>query len=193
MNNSAPTVLDLFCGAGGFSLGFRKGGFQILQAVDNSHLAVKTYRYNLGEHVNPIDLTEAIDLPNADVIIGGPPCQGFSSAGLRQKNDYRNTMVGKFAEYVARIKPKAFVFENVEGFLTAEAGDRIIELLDPVIEKETMLCFARGASCQPMCGLTWVPTYQRAARPGALRRIPCSISRRAGWMRAAPRSWPSAR
>jgi DNA (cytosine-5)-methyltransferase 1 len=134
MNNSIPTVLDLFSGAGGLSLGFRKVGFHILQAVDIYPPAVKTYRHNLGTHVDQIDLTGAVALPYADVLIGGPPCQGFSSAGLRQKNDHRNTLVGKFAEYVATVKPKAFVFENVEGFLTAEAGDRIIELLDPVIE-----------------------------------------------------------
>jgi DNA (cytosine-5)-methyltransferase 1 len=63
----------------------------------------------------------------------GPPCQGFSSAGLRQQNDHRNSLVGDFARIIVELRPLAFVFENVEGFLTAEGGDRVIELLDPLI------------------------------------------------------------
>jgi DNA (cytosine-5)-methyltransferase 1 len=73
-------------------------------------------------------------LPPADVFIGGPPCQGFSSAGQRRADDERNSLVAEFAELVARHRPKAFVFENVEGFLTGADGRFVVELLDKVLE-----------------------------------------------------------
>src|SRR5690606_29614679 len=66
------------------------------------------------------------------LIVGGPPCQGFSSAGLRRAGDRRNTLVSVFAQLIVSHRPLAFVFENVEGFLTAEAGDRVLELLTPL-------------------------------------------------------------
>jgi DNA (cytosine-5)-methyltransferase 1 len=130
----AHTILDLFCGAGGLSLGFRRAGFQVIQAVDNNRAALQTYKANLGGHVVDYDLTQALVLPDTTVIVGGPPCQGFSSAGLRRYDDRRNSLVGQFARIIAEKLPSCFVFENVEGFLTAEQGDRVIELLDPVIE-----------------------------------------------------------
>src|SRR5205085_9014239 len=63
----------------------------------------------------------------------GPPCQGFSSAGLRKNGDARNSLISKFAQLVTELRPSAFVFENVEGFLTAENGGRVFELLRPLI------------------------------------------------------------
>ena len=132
---SKPTVIDLFAGAGGLSLGFARAGFEVQMAVDNCAVAVETHRRNLGDHARDIDLG-AVDLafPSAMVVAGGPPCQGFSSAGLRKPGDDRNTLVGQFARLVARLRPAMFVFENVEGFFTAEGGSRVIELLEPLIE-----------------------------------------------------------
>lgn len=126
--------LDLFCGAGGLSKGFTEAGFYCTLAVDHNEAAVETHRLNFKSRVECIDVTTFSDFPNASVIVGGPPCQGFSSAGLRAKGDNRNTLVGWFAETVARLRPSAFVFENVEGFLTAEDGYHIFELLDPLID-----------------------------------------------------------
>ncbi len=104
-------------------------------AVDNCSVAVETYRENLGDHAWDIDLGEAdLAFPSPTVVAGGPPCQGFSSAGLRRSGDTRNTLVGRFAHLVARLRPAMFVFENVEGFFTAEGGSRVIELLQPLIE-----------------------------------------------------------
>lgn len=134
MSTSSHTVLDLFCGAGGMSLGFLQAGFRIIKAIDHFNPAIETYNHNIGLHGEIGDLSQSLELPYADVIIGGPPCQGFSSAGLRRLKDYRNDLIRIFAQLVSTLKPKAFVFENVEGFLTAENGDRIIELLDPIIE-----------------------------------------------------------
>jgi DNA (cytosine-5)-methyltransferase 1 len=128
------TVVDLFCGAGGLSLGFQSTGFHLLKAVDSYAPAVETYRKNIGAHVVPLSISTDIDLPAADVIIGGPPCQGFSSAGMRRNGDHRNTLVGCFARIVARKRPSAFVFENVEGFLTAEHGQHLLDLLIPLVD-----------------------------------------------------------
>lgn len=134
MTASPPyTLLDLFCGAGGLSLGFKKAGFEVVYAVDNNAAALKTYVTNLGSHVSSFDLSKPTNLPRTTVIAGGPPCQGFSSAGLRRNDDLRNTLVSRFAQIVTDLKPLAFVFENVEGFLTAERGNRVIELLEPLI------------------------------------------------------------
>lgn len=129
-------VIDLFCGAGGLSLGFSRAGFEIALAIDHDPDAVITYAQNIGTHVERLDIAgKAVEQSlQADVIIGGPPCQGFSSAGARKPGDARNSLVQRFAELVAHNRPSVFVFENVEGFLTAEHGKRVFELLTPVIQ-----------------------------------------------------------
>ena len=127
------TMVDLFAGAGGLSLGFKKIGFRTLWAADNNVVAVRTFRHNLGGEVECVELEADIECPRPAVIIGGPPCQGFSSAGMRKAGDERNTLVSVFAQVVARVKPETFVFENVEGFLTSERGSRVHELLKPLI------------------------------------------------------------
>lgn len=129
-----PTVVDLFAGAGGLSLGFIEAGFDVIIAGDNAAAAVETYRANLGPHAELLDLSREVQLPPSDVITGGPPCQSFSSAGRRRDDDHRGTLVRRFAEIIVRQRPRAFVFENVEGFLTAGGGERVLELLEPVIE-----------------------------------------------------------
>ncbi len=128
------TVADLFCGAGGLSRGFRDAGFELVCGIDHDQAAVRTQSANLGNHAVCRDIAEDTELPEVTVIVGGPPCQGFSSAGLRRAGDGRNTLVSCFAQVVARQRPLAFVFENVEGFLTAEGGKRVLELLTPLVE-----------------------------------------------------------
>ena len=128
------TVLDLFCGAGGLSLGLRRAGFRIIAAYDNWQPAIETYAANFDDPIERIDITEDSHLPKADLIVGGPPCQGFSSAGMRRDEDARNTLVRVFARLVAAAKPRAFLFENVEGFLTGSRGRFIFDLLEPLIE-----------------------------------------------------------
>lgn len=127
------TVVDLFCGAGGLSLGLHRAGFEIARAIDHFDAAVTTYKRNLGDHVVNGEIIIDMLLPRMDVIAGGPPCQGFSSAGARRRGDHRNTLVSVFANLIVRYRPKAFIFENVEGFLTAEGGDRVVDLLEPLI------------------------------------------------------------
>jgi DNA (cytosine-5)-methyltransferase 1 len=128
------TFVDLFCGAGGMTLGFVRAGFQPVAAFDSWSPAVETYRANFGDHITEGFITDETELPEAAVIVGGPPCQGFSSAGARRAEDERNTLVRVFAKLIARHRPKAFVFENVEGFLTGGEGCFVFDLLGPLID-----------------------------------------------------------
>src|SRR5579884_755336 len=128
------SFIDLFCGAGGLSLGFQQAGFRLVHALDSSPAAVSTHAANVDGNVSCTLITPDIAVPASTIIVGGPPCQGFSSAGLRRKGDHRNSLVGCFAEIVVRSQPTAFVFENVEGFLTAEGGRYLLDLLSPLVE-----------------------------------------------------------
>ena len=90
MEQCRPSVIDLFAGAGGLSLGFARAGFSVEMAVDNCAMAVETHRWNLGGHAQTLDLRAGDPaFPSATVIVGGPPCQGFSSAGLGKRGDHR--------------------------------------------------------------------------------------------------------
>ncbi|MDE0627677.1 MAG: DNA cytosine methyltransferase [Bryobacterales bacterium] len=140
-----PAVVDLFSGCGGLSWGLEKNGFHIASGVDNWDVALKTFEKNhshapaVSADLATLDGREVAELlqlrrGTVDVVVGGPPCQGFSSAGQRRRGDARNTLVGAFARFVAHLRPSVFVFENVEGFLTAEEGSRVLELLYPLVE-----------------------------------------------------------
>lgn len=125
-------VLDLFSGSGGLSKGFEWAGFNIIAANDNFSHACRTYEKN---HKDTImvegDVTDinvkkriynAIKNKKVDIIIGGPPCQGFSYAGKRLIDDPRNFLFKEFVEIVKKIKPKTILVENVEGILTSNKG-----------------------------------------------------------------------
>jgi DNA (cytosine-5)-methyltransferase 1 len=128
------TAVDLFCGAGGLSLALERAGFSVVAAYDNWQPAVETYRTNLGERIHLVDITKIDNLPQVTLVAGGPPCQGFSSAGMRRPDDQRNTLVGVFSELVCRVRPLAFIFENVEGFLTGGSGRFVFDLLRPLVK-----------------------------------------------------------
>ncbi|MGB9663005.1 MAG: DNA cytosine methyltransferase [Moorellaceae bacterium] len=180
-----PTAIDLFCGAGGASLGLIKAGFEVLAGLDNDPAATVTYTHNLGSYplkfhfITPDDgerlekwierdwkrikeekkadvpivpyttgggwISRHPDMPpvrhfffgdarkitgqqildalglevgEVDLVFGGPPCQGFSTAGKRDVMDTRNSLVFEFARLVLEIRPKVMVFENVPGILT---------------------------------------------------------------------------
>lgn len=181
------SVIDLFCGAGGLSLGFRDAGFDLILAVDFNEAAIATHEANFTGAAMWADVTKGIGLPAATVVVGGPPCQGFSSAGLRQSGDGRNTLVGWYAKTIAKLRPRAFVFENVEGFLTAEDGSRVFELLSPVIEAGYYVHLRKVNAANygvpqhrkrvlAIGGLGWAPTFPEPTHsafgaPGAHRAV----------------------
>ena len=112
--------MDLFCGCGGLSLGFTMAGFDVVAAYDNWKIALDTYRLNFGHKATMLDLKNVEESVNIirndepDMIIGGPPCQDFSSAGKRDENNGRGDLTVCFAEIVGKIRPRWFVMENVE-------------------------------------------------------------------------------
>ena len=121
------TVLDLFSGCGGLTEGFtsvrdRPGRFIPIGAVELDRYAAATYAANFGSHVYQGDISDWIgtDVPAADVVVGGPPCQGFSALGKRDPDDNRNKLWARYAEVVAMVRPLYFVLENVPPFLKSE-------------------------------------------------------------------------
>ncbi|MFH1288138.1 MAG: DNA cytosine methyltransferase [bacterium] len=127
-------MLDLFCGAGGFSEGFRQAGYQIIAGIDNDPEALYTFSLNFPEALAvDKDLSTSLngsgqtieDLfkKKIDVIIGGPPCQGFSIAGKRLKDDPRNVLYKAYLEVIVRLKPSAVVVENVPTIISLFGGE----------------------------------------------------------------------
>lgn len=125
------TFIDLFSGAGGLSTGFEMAGFEPLLAIDNWQDSLDTYLYNhpgaqtLCADLSNIDIPKVAkqyDLKNVDVIIGGPPCQGFSIAGKRIVDDIRNKLYKSFVAFVKYFSPSVFVMENVPNILSIGDG-----------------------------------------------------------------------
>lgn len=119
---SAPvTILDLFAGAGGLSEGFSQaGGFKTVAAVESNRHAAATFKANHPDSevwVGDIEDWMSGQLPDVNVVIGGPPCQGFSNLGSRQVRDPRNALWRRYVEVLARVRPTFFVMENVSDFL----------------------------------------------------------------------------
>lgn len=140
-----PKAISLFCGAGGCSLGFKKAGYDIVFATDIDKTAVKTYKSNFpNTPCIQSDITELdfysiakeynINSKNLDIVIGGPPCQGFSTAGLRFWDDPRNELLKSYINALSILKPKWFLMENVEGLLTSNKGKYIYEAAKAFIE-----------------------------------------------------------
>jgi DNA (cytosine-5)-methyltransferase 1 len=133
----SDAVLSLFSGAGGMSLGFAEAGLKPIFALDIEPAACATYSQNLEFEAHCADLVadfEKIERalrqwPKPLALIGGPPCQGFSSAGLKRANDPRNRLIFSYFRLVEILKPRWFFFENVEGLLTSNEGRSISELV----------------------------------------------------------------
>lgn len=133
-----PIGIDLFAGAGGLSLGFEMAGYDIRYAVEKDKHAVETYKTNRKKNIElivdnrdineikPKEVLKKLGLKRGelDIIIGGPPCQGFSSSNMKTRNlaNPQNQLVFKFIEYVNEIKPKWFLMENVAGLASFEKG-----------------------------------------------------------------------
>ena len=124
--NTNYKVVSLFSGAGGMDLGFIKAGFDVIWANDIIPEAIESYRNNIGKHIvyGDIRMIDSKDIPNnADVVIGGFPCQGFSIANTkRSMKDQRNFLYKEMLRIIKDKKPKMFVAENVKGILSMENG-----------------------------------------------------------------------
>lgn len=125
-------IISLFSGAGGLDLGFYNNNFEIIWANDFDKVSVETYKKNLGNHIIYGDITKinSSSIPNnADVILGGFPCQGFSVANnKRNMKDMRNYLYLEMVRIINDKQPKIFVAENVKGLLSMENG-KILEMI----------------------------------------------------------------
>lgn len=138
-----PYAIDLFCGAGGCSEGLIQAGFDILFSSDISDMVEMTYRNRheqlgliqgentwfersdirdltgeiIKDRISKLKIFEGKSIPEIDLMIGGPSCQGFSRAGRRDKSDPRNMLFGEYVRVINEMRPKYIVLENVEGFV----------------------------------------------------------------------------
>jgi DNA (cytosine-5)-methyltransferase 1 len=126
-------VVDLFCGAGGLSMGFRMAGCSVTHAVERDEWAAATYRANNPDttliegdiySVDPAQIAEPKDSPKLFAVIGGPPCQGFSEANRRTRTaeNKQNYLYREFFRFVRSLRPRWFVLENVAGLRTLAEG-----------------------------------------------------------------------
>lgn len=112
-------VVDLFCGCGGLSRGFENAGYEVLAGYDNWQAAINVYRANFNHPINQIDLSDVegasqhILQYHPQMIIGGPPCQDFSSAGKRDEDNGRGDLTLSYANIISSIHPDWFLMENV--------------------------------------------------------------------------------
>lgn len=134
-------VLDLFTGAGGLTLGWHNAAGQagidtkIVGSVEIDETAAATYAQNFGaeyQFVGPIEQwLGTVETPSADVILGGPPCQGFSTLGKKDINDVRNILWKRYADTIVRARPKYFVVENVIPFLKSSEFIALMKSTEP--------------------------------------------------------------
>jgi DNA (cytosine-5)-methyltransferase 1 len=141
MRDNKLIAIDLFCGCGGFSYGFQQAGFELVLGVDIWKDATVTYKHNfpnanvINEDITNIDAKMVLEKASCkagevDVIIGGPPCQGFSVSGKRMIDDPRNKLYKSFVSLVREIRPKVFVMENVPGLIKLFGGKAKEEVLE---------------------------------------------------------------
>jgi DNA (cytosine-5)-methyltransferase 1 len=140
-------VLDLFCGCGGMSKGLTDAGLNVIAGIDIWDKAIENYNKNYKHKAYCQDLTKLSpeqfntlynkEKKNIDIIVGGPPCQSFSIAGKRDKNDPRNALFMEYVKYLEYFKPKAFIMENVIGMLSkkTESGEKVITIIMDELNK----------------------------------------------------------
>lgn len=142
------TCIDLFCGCGGFTLGMERAGFSVVAAIDFDEHAMSVFRKNfpsVGQALQkdltrfaPEKLAELLDIDAVDLIVGGPPCQGFSTVrqrdganhGPRLVKDNRRSLYRDFLRYVKFFRPRLFVMENVPGIRSAAGGAYFCQVQD---------------------------------------------------------------
>ena len=140
-------VIDLFCGCGGLSKGLTDAGLNVIAGIDIWDKAVESYNKNNDHMAYCEDLTHFPpekfdelynkDGKDVDILVGGPPCQSFSIAGKRDKNDPRNTLFMEYVKYLDYYNPKAFIMENVIGLLSkkTDSGENVIDIIMEQLNK----------------------------------------------------------
>ncbi|MEG6549874.1 DNA cytosine methyltransferase [Desulfocurvibacter africanus] len=216
--HSRPTAVDLFAGAGGFSLAARKQDIKVLAAIENNSAACDTYQANLInnqfdapvlfrksiEDLSPVDFIAAarISSGTVDILMGGPPCQGFSTHRIKDSGvgDPRNALLLQYFMYLQALRPRCFIVENVPGMLWPRHEDYIknfyeharmagYDVLEPVVlnaksygvPQNRKRVFIVGFLGSIPAGLQWPPFpthYSPSSSEVLKQRLP-------GWRTAA--------
>lgn len=149
---NGATFVSAYSGCGGLDLGFRMAGFEPVWANEINPSAAATYRELLGDHIVVGDIdADSVELPDegsADLVIGGPPCQGFSVAGRMDPHDPRSRHVQRFLDLVERVQPQAFVMENVKALAVSDRWSGVRDALEERaarMEYETSLVLLNAA------------------------------------------------
>lgn len=143
MMEEQPTLIDLYAGVGGLSLGAARAGFLVKSAVEIDKFAIETHKKNFpnSRHIakdvstltgNELLYESGLQLGQLDCLIGGPPCQGFSFIGKKNVNDNRNSLFIDFFRIVHETKPKFFLVENVPGIKSVKYTDIVNKALNIV-------------------------------------------------------------
>jgi DNA (cytosine-5)-methyltransferase 1 len=183
------TVVDLFCGCGGFSLGAGLAGFRSIASIDIDPTLQSAYRRNFPEteakesnlaKMDASDWRAILGKGRPDGLVGGPPCQGFSWIGRRRKNDPRNSLLHHFYRHVRFLRPKFFVMENVEGLLSEENVDVLnsaldsipgrYRVMDPVIVNA--MHFGAATSRRRVVVIGYDPEYVDPISPSVTQAVP---------------------
>jgi DNA (cytosine-5)-methyltransferase 1 len=131
-------IVDIFAGCGGLSLGFQNVGFNIVGAIDNWQSAISVYSKNFDHPIYNCDLSipensySIFEKLNCNMVIGGAPCQDFSSAGKRNENNGRGELSISYARIIQHVKPQIFVLENVEGYKKSNKYRQVVEIFTSV-------------------------------------------------------------
>lgn len=147
-------AISLFAGAGGCSLGFSEFGMDIIAAYDIWDVAVKTYNANFpGNKAHQADLSKCdfemmrnelgLKRGDLDIIIGGPPCQGYTTAGKRSDDDPRNQLFKNYGRALNAFYPRWFMMENVEGMLTTGKGTFVVNCIDMMVKLGYTVCIKK--------------------------------------------------
>jgi len=144
--NEKLNVIDLFCGCGGMTTGLIDAGLNVIAGIDVWNKAIESYSSNHEHLAICADLTQMapeqfkdkydIDC-DIDIIVGGPPCQAYSIAGKRDKNDPKASLFMEYCKYIDYFSPKAFIMENVIGILSSKVanGENVIDIIMEKLEK----------------------------------------------------------
>ena len=169
------TSIDLFSGCGGMTLGFKNAGVHSIFASDIDENCELTFTHNfpgtpfLRKDITTITKEEVDALTNGetpDIIIGGPPCQGFSLANKRRntiKDDPRNKLFYQFVKFIEWYQPKVFVMENVKGLLSMKNGEVIKTIVEAfsktgigyTVDKQVLKASDYGVPQWDTCKLPW--------------------------------------
>ena len=148
------TFASLYCGAGGLDLGFIAAGFNCVAAFDVDAVAVDTYNRNLGPHAMTADLRcpdpRVVDaLTSVDIVLAGPPCQGFSTAGRNDPDDVRNVHIQRVARLASDSGAKVILIENVRGLLGPKHSTQMQQLVRRAKAPFLSGCESRPATVAP--------------------------------------------